>query len=162
MRFSFVVLGLGLVLSTAACSVTATNSEEDAPTFSASDVKPSIEGTWSGTANGKPVKVTLTYVAGGVKSQCSNRTLSEPGSVRYTCIDVSTLNLGGDITLDGATTVVNGQLLVMEKTFQNRGELSLQGATKTTTRLNAMLRDGKLEGSLALDDGASVDVTLTR
>ncbi len=165
MRSSFLPVAFTLFASTVGCSVT-TSPEEGVPTFTADEVRPSIEGTWNGTitegGSQKPLKLTLKYVKGGVTTQCSNRTLNEPGALRINCVDVSTLNLEGDIALNGQITVVNGSFMIMESKFQNRGEVSLQSPAKTTTRLDAMLANGKLEGSLTLEEGKSITIALAR
>lgn len=161
MRFSFLPLA-ALSLSVAACSVSTVDpSSEGEPTFTAADVRPGIEGKWTGTVSGKPFTVTLAYKAAGVEKKCSNRTLAA-GSVSIACIDVSSLELEGNLVEGDDTVPVNGQLSIYERTYQNRGELTLQGSTKASIRFNAMLADGKLDGSLQREDGTSVEVVLAR
>jgi hypothetical protein len=158
---------LALFFAAAACSSTGTSSSET-PTFTAAEVRPSIEGTWNGTAvqagTSKPVKLTLTYAPTAASTKCSNRTLSA-GELDLACVDVSTVNLTASLVRETVTTSMSGSLLVTDLKYQNRGDLSLQagvGTGATSDRLSARLDQGKLTGSLNLADGTSLELTLSR
>ena len=157
---------LALFFVAAGCSSTSSSSSET-PTFTAAEVRPSIEGTWNGAAvqagASKPVKLTLTYAPTAASTKCSNRTLA--GELDLACVDVSTVNLTASLVRETVTTSMSGSLLVTDLKYQNRGDLSLQagpGAAATSDRLNARLDQGKLTGSLNLADGTSLELTLTR
>ncbi len=157
---------LALCFVAAGCSSSSTSSSET-PTFTAAEVRPSIEGTWNGTAlqagASKPVKLTLTYAPTAASTKCSNRTLS--GDLDLACIDVSTVNLTASLVRETVTTSMSGSLLVTDAKYQNRGDLSLQAGADTSAfsdRLNARLDQGKLTGTLNLADGTRLDLTLTR
>jgi hypothetical protein len=153
-----------LLLGTPSCS--ASSGASEAPTFTAAEVRPSIEGTWNGTfvQGGTPraLKLVLTYVASNVATKCSNRTLG--GALDLACVDVSTVNLTANLTRDATTSAMSGSFLITELKYQNRGDLSLQGAPggAATDRFNGRLDQGKVTGTLSLADGSNVDVTLTR
>ncbi len=159
MRFSL----FALLFATAACSSSSSSSTET-PTFTAAEVRPSIEGTWNGTVlqggASKPVKLTLTYAPTAASTKCSNRTLD--GELDLSCIDVSTVNLTASLVRDTVTTSMSGSLLVTDLKYQSRGDLSLQAGAGTSDRLNARLDQGKLTGNLNLADGSSIELTLTR
>lgn len=156
---------LAFFFAVAGCSSTSSSSET--PSFTAAEVRPSIEGTWNGTAvqagASKPVKLTLTYVPTAASTKCSNRTLD--GELDLSCVDVSTVNLTASLVRETVTTSMTGSLLVTDLKYQSRGDLSLQagnGAGATSDRLSARLDQGKLTGSLNLADGTSLELTLTR
>lgn len=146
-----------------ACS--SSSSSGDTPTFTAADVKPTIEGTWKGvlvkgteSAQGT-LKLTYAPASTNVKTACSNRTLSEGSDLAPRCIDVSTLPLAGTLTLESVSTPLSGSMMVMELTYRGRGDVSLQDSSNN--RVNAQLESGKLTGTATLSSG-TYDFVLTR
>lgn len=149
------------------CSSTSSGSSGSssaAPTFTAEDVRPTIEGTWKGSfvkgADTTPSTLVLTYTATTAKTQCSNRTLSEADDTLHTtCLDVTNMNLGGTLALQNVSTQLTGTLLITELTYQGRGEVSLADAAEN--RLSARLENGKLVGTANLATG-EYSFTFTR
>lgn len=165
MRMRYVLaVGLLALFASSGCSSTSSSSSGATPTFTAEDVKPSIEGTWKGAlvkgADSTQSTLVLTYNAASVKSQCSSRTLSEEDdSLHPACIDVTSMNLGGTLALQNVSTQLTGTLLITELTYQNRGDVSLSDASNN--RLSARLEGGKLVGNAVLTTG-EYTFTLTR
>ena len=166
MRLTLIVTGLALLAFS--CSSSGSSSGET-QTFTAAEVKPTIEGAWKGSlvkgADSTATTLTLTYAAPSdatVKSLCSNRTLNsdEPeGTLQPSCFDVSNVNLKGVLVIPTSSTNVSGTLMITEATYTGRGEVSLQDAANN--RINARLEDGKLVGTAALVTG-EYSFTLTR
>lgn len=166
MRLSLTVTGL--VMLVAGCASSSSSSGET-PTFTAADVKPTIEGSWKGPlvkgAVSTDTTLTLAYAAPSsttVKSQCSNRTLQndEPeGTLHPTCVDVSNVNLTGVLAIPTSSTNLSGNLMITDTTYKGRGELSLQDAANN--RVSARLEDGKLIGTATLSTG-EYSFTMTR
>lgn len=164
MRF---LLPAGLLVFASACSSTSSTSSGSSattPTFTAEDVRPTIEGTWKGSlvkgADSTPSTLVLTYTAATVKSQCSNRTLSETDDALHTtCIDLTNMNLGGTLALQNVSTQLTGSLVITELSYQGRGDVFLRDAADN--RLSARLENGKLVGTANLATG-EYTFTLTR
>ena len=165
MRFVRVLSGLAMFI-VGCSSASSSSSGSSAPTFTAEDVRPTIEGTWKGDlvkgADKTPSTLALTYRAPGatVKGQCSNRTLNaDDDQLSAQCIDVSNMNLNGTLALQNVSTQVTGTLMVSEATYQGRGDVSLADAANN--RINARLENGTLVGTATLVTG-EYTFTLTR
>lgn len=154
---------LGLVASLASAACSNASEEEESFDYGRDEMRSAIEGTWEGTSRradgsaGPTMTLKLVYSTADTRPLCSNRLLSEQGTISPQCMSMSSINVTGTITapVDAnaapSDLALRGTFDVPSLRFDGRGLLH---AEVDGRKIDATLSNEVLDGNLTATDGS--------